>query len=218
MKSPLITEPENAEKFAGWLRTRGGIAIWEAIDFSRAGQSLSTPATNHDGTPFTKPAYWVDPTPARIITDPADVLISDEIEVERFRVTLRRDDEGYMLSYTDASTRRIRAATEKAGEGAYNKFDYATQEAVIMKPECQLPLLEYLALINRATGEGQMEDILTVDPNMWASMTETEQENYLHELSMTKKTFILDGVKHVYDSNQDPVSWTSGGSSGEPKR
>jgi hypothetical protein len=140
-QKPYITAPDNAERIADWLRTPGGIAIWQSIDFSRAGQTLTTPANTSDGKPYPKPVNWVRDVPACIITDPADVLISEEIEVKRFRVTLRRDNEGYTLTYTDASTRRIRAATEKAGEGAYNKFDYATQEAVIMKPECQLPLL-----------------------------------------------------------------------------
>lgn len=50
-----------------------------------------------------------------------------------------------MLKCTDASTRRIRAAVERAGEGAYHVFDYMTQEAVIMRPTRQVPIAEYVA-------------------------------------------------------------------------
>lgn len=48
------------------------------------------------------------------------------------------------IKCTDAATRRIRAEVAKAGDGAYYVFDYATQEAVIMKPESQVSLLEFL--------------------------------------------------------------------------
>jgi hypothetical protein len=60
-------------------------------------------------------------------------------------------------------------------------------------------------------------DVLVVDPNIWAAMTVPERKKYLHELTMTKKTFILNGVKHVYDSNLGPVSWSVGGPSTNPK-
>ena len=76
--------------------------------------------------------------------------------------------------------------------------------------------LEQLAASKLPAGEAP-EEVLVIDPAMWASLTEEERGKYFHELSLTKRTFILNGVKHVYDSNQDPVSWTSGGSSGEPR-
>jgi hypothetical protein len=146
---PYVTTPENAEKIADWLRTRGGIAIWTAIDFSRAGQSLTTPANTLEGNPFPKPAYWVAATPGCVITDPAEVLISHDAEVKRFRVALRMGDNGLKVKCTDGATRRIRAAVAKAGEGAYHVFDYETQEAVILKPEKQVPLADYLAAAQR---------------------------------------------------------------------
>jgi len=45
----------------------------------------------------------------------------------------------------NTTQRSIRTAVAKAGEGAYHTFDYATQEAVILKPESQIPLPDYLA-------------------------------------------------------------------------
>jgi hypothetical protein len=147
---PYITTPDNAEKIAGWLRDRGGIAIWTSIDFSRAGQSLTTPATDPDGSPFSKPVWWVGSKPECIITDPDEVLISKDVEVKRFHVALRTGSQGLQIKCTDGATRRIRAAVAKAGEGAYYVFDYSTQEAVILKPESQVPLADYLAAEQRS--------------------------------------------------------------------
>jgi hypothetical protein len=143
---PYITTPDNAGKIADWLRTRGGIAIWQAIDFNRLGQTLTTPLNTADGQPHAKPTHWVDSTPACVITDFADVLISKDVEVSRLKVALRLGSNGLQVKCTDASTRRIRTAIAKAGTGAYHEFDYETQEAVIFKPQSQMPLLDYLAM------------------------------------------------------------------------
>jgi hypothetical protein len=142
---PYVTTPENAERIADWLRNRGGIVLWQSIDFNRAGQTLTTPATTADGEPHPKPAYWVASAPIRAIVDPADVFISHDVEVKRFRVGLRTGSNGMQIKCTDGATRRIRAAIEKAGGGAYHEFDYMTQEAVIYKPESQVPLLDHLS-------------------------------------------------------------------------
>jgi hypothetical protein len=149
---PYITTPDNAEKIADWLKNRGGIAIWTSVDLSRAGQTLTTPAVSPEGKQFPKPVYWVDSTPAIIITDPAEVLISKDVEVKRFHVALRRGDNGLKVKCTDGASRRIRAAVAKAGEGAFHTFDYSTQEAVILKPELLIPLLEYLAAEQEVVG------------------------------------------------------------------
>jgi hypothetical protein len=60
-------------------------------------------------------------------------------------------------------------------------------------------------------------DVIVVDPTLWEKMTETERAKYFRELSMTKKTFILNGVTYEYDSNPGPISWSYGGSSEKPK-
>ena len=60
--------------------------------------------------------------------------MEQDIEVKRFRVGVRWGSQGFMLKVTDGGTRRIWKEVSKAGEGAYYRFDYMTQEAVIMKP------------------------------------------------------------------------------------
>jgi hypothetical protein len=75
------------------------------------------------------------------------VLVSKDVEVKRFRVGVRAGSQGLSLKVTDGGTRRIRSAVKRAGEGAYYKFDYSTQEAVIFKPGTQIPLLEFLGKV-----------------------------------------------------------------------
>ena len=58
--------------------------------------------------------------------------------------------------------------------------------------------------------EEQNEDVLVVDQNMWESMTKEEQKKYLHELVMSGKTFILNGVRWETDSNQGPITMSFG--------
>jgi hypothetical protein len=76
-------------------------------------------------------------------------------------------------------------------------------------------LLDRMTEAEGITKLGGTDDVLVVDQSMWAKMTETEQENYFHDLLRSGKNFTLNGVRYVHDSNPGPVSWTSGGSSGE---
>ena len=152
---PYITTPENAEKIADWLRARGGIAIWHSVDRSRAGETIAAPVNALTGVPRPKPAWWVGNVPDRIITDFAEVLVSKDVEVERFFVALRRDRHGNLKAgyeYTEASLRRVRRTIAKAGRGAYHVFDYATAQAVILRPEWQTSLLDYLIANGKAVG------------------------------------------------------------------
>jgi len=144
MPEPHIVTPENAAKFDEWIRTRGGLAIWRSVNLSNPGTSWITPAKNADGTPVTKPTWEAANEPERIITDAADVLVSKDVEVKRFHVGIRLGGQGLSYKVTDGGSRRIRSAVAKAGEGAYHLFDYSSQEAVIFKPESQIPLFEFL--------------------------------------------------------------------------
>jgi hypothetical protein len=141
---PYITTPENAERIADWLRNRNGIAIWLSEDFSRPGQTMTTPVLQADGQPATSPAWWLGKTPACVITDFADVLISTDVEVKRFHIATRLGDQGLKIKVTDGGSRRIRHEVAKAGEGAFYTFDYSTQEAVIMRSASQVPLSDWL--------------------------------------------------------------------------
>jgi len=149
--TPYITTPEIAERVAEWLRTRGGIAIWQSIDLSYAGQTITTPVNTSEGKPYPKPTSWVGETPECIITDFADVLVSNVVEVKRLHVALRMGNNG-KIKCTDASSHLIRCAVAEAGEGAYHVFDNKTREAVILKPESQVPLLQYLIAHGKAVG------------------------------------------------------------------
>lgn len=145
MNSPHVVTTENAAKIYNWLLTRGGIAIWESIDLSDPSASWTTPLKNADGTPATKPHWKAASTPSRVITDPAEVLVSTDIEVKRFRVGVRAGSQGMSLKVTDGGSRRIRREVAKAGEGAFHVFDYESQEAVILKPAKIVPLIEVVA-------------------------------------------------------------------------
>ncbi len=141
---------DNAPKFADWITSRGGVAVWKSVDLSNPGASWSSPAMDGcavcgtdkgrltckcGGTAFVphpKPTWRADDKPD-IITDPADIEVYQATEVKRFRIGIRRGSQGLSLKVTDAGSRRIRAEVAKAGEGAYHEFDYDTQEAVIMK-------------------------------------------------------------------------------------
>jgi ribosomal protein S6 len=144
-----IVAAENAEKMAGWIKDRGGIAVWRSINISNLGISWTTPAVNVDGSPSARPSWQADSKPERIITDPTEVLVSVDKEVKRFRVGVRLGSQGMSYKVTDGGSRRIRAAVAKAGEGAYHVFDYETQEAVIMAPVETIPLTEFIGRKSR---------------------------------------------------------------------
>lgn len=93
---------------------------------------------------YPRPHWSATTTPKFIITDPTEVTVDVPKEVKRFRVGLRRGAQRFKVKCTDASSRRIRAAVEVAGDGAWYEFDYDTQEAVIYVAERSVPLNEYL--------------------------------------------------------------------------
>jgi hypothetical protein len=135
---------ENAHLFLEWLRTRGGIAVWNSLDLSNPGMSYTTPVNGDDGKPRRKPRWDVDDTPSRIITDIDEVEVATYKEVKRFHVATQRGCQGLMAKVTDGGTRRINAAVEKAGEGAFYTFDYFNYDnAVIWAPEKVVPLKEW---------------------------------------------------------------------------
>jgi len=140
-----ITTAESAEKVFTWLSTRGGIAIWSSIDFSNLGKTWTTPAmTEHDPPePYPRPTWQVSTTP-KIITDPAKVGVSVDHEIKRFRVGVRRGDQGLNFKVTDGGSRKIRRLVSKAGVGAFYAFDYARQECVIYKPDRIVAIREYM--------------------------------------------------------------------------
>lgn len=92
----------------------------------------------------TKPSWRHADKPKRVVTSSDDVEIATYKEVRRFRVAVRVGGQGLFLKLTDASSKKVRQAEEKAGDGAFHQFDYDTQEAVIFVPEKVVTLTEWL--------------------------------------------------------------------------
>jgi hypothetical protein len=148
-------ESTQVEKIVGWIKTRGGIAIWRSANLSNPGASWTTPATIRKGDctgyigpdaddviPYPKPTWQADSKPSNVIDSVQDIDVSYDVEVKRFKVALRRA--GFSVKVTDAGTRRIRKEVEKAGKGSFYRFDYDTQEAVIFRQDRIVSLTEVL--------------------------------------------------------------------------
>ena len=140
----------NASKILDWLKTRGGILIWESVNLSNPGASWTSPATVEDGSPYPKPNWQCGNTPARHITDIADVDVTTAKEVKRFHVAVRMGSQGMSLKVTDGGTRRIRSEVEKAeekhGKPAWYAFDYGDyNNAVILIEGDRVSLTEWEA-------------------------------------------------------------------------
>ncbi|HEY5049340.1 MAG TPA: hypothetical protein VII50_00450 [Acidothermaceae bacterium] len=133
-----VTE-ENAPKFLEWIAKRGGVAIWPSVDLSDPSASMSSPALTTEGEPTPKPHWKLALEPSRVITDASLIDVMTWKEVKRFHVGVRRGD-GLSFTLTDGATRKLRAAVAKAGENATYRFDYETQEAVIVVPDKVVPL------------------------------------------------------------------------------
>jgi ribosomal protein S6 len=139
-----VVNEQNASKIVDWLFNRGGIAVWSSINLSNPGQTWTAPLNDADGNRLPKQNWQMANEPSRIITSVDEIVVSTDKEVKRFHVGVRMGSQGMMMKVTDGGTRRIRAAVAKAGEGAYYRFDYETQEAVIMAPDKQVMLSEWM--------------------------------------------------------------------------
>ena len=128
------------EKFAEWIKSRGGVMVWHCVNLSNLTGPTFTPAlTEYPPTrglvQTRKPSWTVSSLPGETITDLARFRFAKELkEVRRFRVAIRPSSNGMAMKLTDASSKRVRAATDKAGDEATYRFDYETQEAVIEVP------------------------------------------------------------------------------------
>jgi hypothetical protein len=139
---PHECEPENAAKMLDWLHTRGGVAIWPSLNLANAGASWSTPALTEEGRPYPKPTWEAANEPERIIKDASEIVVVTRREVRRFKVAVRPGTSYGTLSFkcSDASSRKIREAVAKAGDGASYHFDYEQQQAVITAPSDSVTL------------------------------------------------------------------------------
>lgn len=140
----LYTTEENAAKFWLWLTERGGIAVWNSLDLSSPDKSWSSPAHDVTGKVYNRPSWRTSETPNRIVTDPEDVVVCFDRVVTQFRVTV--EHYGLSIRCSASSSRRIRQECEKAGEGAYYKFDYELQECLIYAPDRMMKLTTWADL------------------------------------------------------------------------
>lgn len=105
---------------------RGPVALYRSINLSNPGASWLVPAGNG------RPTWEASNEPERLLTK-NDFVVTKDIEVKRFHIAVRLSGNGLAYKLTDGSSRRVRSAVSKAGDGAYYKFD--GDDAVIFKPE-----------------------------------------------------------------------------------
>lgn len=136
----LTVTQENASLIHEWLRSRGGVAVWESVNLSNPGAEVLTPADRTD-----KPSWQVGNAPVRIVTDVTQVIVTVLKEVKRFHVATRFGSQRLSVKVSDGGSRRIRSEVTKAGAGATYVFDYGDyNNAVILVPEKTVPLLEFM--------------------------------------------------------------------------
>lgn len=136
----------NAEKFAEWIATRGGVATWRSVDLGDPTASWSTPARTVDGHATPQPTWKAERSP-RITTDPASVGVYTEVAFKVVRVFLVR--RGLKLVITDDSQRRVdkalAACKEQHGNSHYRKGDLDDPTITVYYATEVIPLPEYLS-------------------------------------------------------------------------
>lgn len=137
---PIQITPTIADYIKEFFEHRGGVKTWDSENLADPGKNLwFGPGDNQDPPR----CYATNPV---VHTDPAEFEVVVLKEVNRFPVSLRPGDINLSIRLTDASSRRLLAARQRAGEGASFQFDYTTQEAVIYVPERATPLPDYYKL------------------------------------------------------------------------
>jgi hypothetical protein len=142
MDKPIeVTVPGVRAKFEDWIKTRGGILVWENVNLSNPGAGpMFTPVRDAEGKTNCKnsPPHWTHRYHETCTKIKDFKFVKEMCEVNRFRVAVRMGSQGLMVKLTDASTKKLNKALDKAkektGQDASYRFDYDTQEAVIEVP------------------------------------------------------------------------------------
>lgn len=144
-KSPFLITcvPENAERFAMWLKDRGGISLWKSLNLSNPGASWCTPALSEDGTDYPKPNWQTESTPALTVCDSDFVGVEIPQEFKRIKISLQQ--RGMKVVLTDGSTRKVTKALEEAGDGSFYTFE--DEVAIIWKVVGTVGLMEWLEAV-----------------------------------------------------------------------
>lgn len=156
-----VFNDKDAARQADWIKNRGGVAVW-LIQLIGGGpnntKSYSTPALKADGSPMGKPHWSVGSKPDEIITDPGEISVVTPREVRRLRVAIRMGSQGFMLKCSEVSSRKIRDAVMRAGEGAWHEFDYSSQEAVIYVAGQEVSLADWMRKGSAVNQEASSEN------------------------------------------------------------
>lgn len=161
-KSPFLITcvPGNAERFAQWLKDRGGISLWKSLNLSNPGASWCTPALTEEGTDYPKPNWQTESAPALTVCDPDFVGVEIPQEFKRVKISLQQ--QGLMkIVLTDASTRKVTKALEEAGDGSFYTFE--DDVAVIWKVVGTVGLMEWLEAVAEPILPLDHTDIITLD-------------------------------------------------------
>jgi len=110
---------EERDRMLVWIKDRGGVAVWEAIDLAIAGRRTFTPGDAG------RPSWQYGVKPVAIITDPDDITTYTETLYKAIPVTLRAARGGMLLKLSDASQRKVdkllAACTEQHGNAHWKK-------------------------------------------------------------------------------------------------
>jgi hypothetical protein len=137
----------NALAVFEWIKTRGGVAIWDSVNLSNPGASWMAPLKDDQGVVKGQPNWQASRTPSRVITDPAEIMVVVPREVKRFHVGIKRGDSmNFVL--TDGASARVRRELNRAGEGAWYEFDRTVQDAIIYAVGERIPLLTYIGSLD----------------------------------------------------------------------
>jgi len=146
MNDKLRIDGSTVGQVSEWLDQGRGIASWKSINLGNLDTSWLTPARTKEGEPMEKPNWQCANEPERIVEAAQDIEVQASKEVKRFHVAVRPSGNGLSTKVTDGGSRRIRAAVEKAGEGAFHTFDYMDyNNAVIWAQDKVVPLVDYKA-------------------------------------------------------------------------
>ncbi len=135
----ITCSEEDAPKLLSWIKDRGGVEAWSSRDLSEGGQLFYAPACV-DGAKAPPPG-WRFSEPEFTVTDASEIEVVRYKEAGRFYAAIRSGAAG--MRVTDGAQRKIDKALEKVGPGSILRFDYGTQEAVIMIPDGSQPLSEW---------------------------------------------------------------------------
>lgn len=118
----ISIDPNDAEKIRGWIRSRGGVAIWRSLDLGAPGETF-TPALAEDGAPMGPPGWQYEKAPTAVLTSEEAVTVQTKRHVKDVPIGIERGC-GLTLVLTSASRRRLKDALERIEEAAWYEFGF----------------------------------------------------------------------------------------------